>query len=202
MGIGSKATDHETTTLQSSPGAGVEMAQKHAFQMIAEMKEFACLGAAEQRYIRRSLDVAQLGIGASRRWARNDSEETSINTQARLYRRLLPAIRDSIPDDIAPDASAELIGPLIGVSAFDLGEGKLTSFAAYRFLYERLLGGAVRPWLMSAFLGAAALPSHHPTVRKSLLGSITAEQVAPGGWSIRDCLFIPEWVEKVPVMVS
>ena len=38
-------------------------------------------------------------------------------------------------------------GRWMTLSAFDLGEGKLSCFAAYRFLYERLLGPAVRPWL-------------------------------------------------------
>ncbi|MBW0007099.1 MAG: hypothetical protein JO335_05220, partial [Sphingomonas sp.] len=84
------------------------MPQTHAFQMIAEMKEFAGFSGAEQRYIRRSLDVAALGIGAAQRWARHDDEESGINTQARLYRTLLPLIRASIPDDLAVDAAAEV----------------------------------------------------------------------------------------------
>jgi hypothetical protein len=88
------------------------------------------------------------------------------------------------------------------VSAFDLGEGKLASFAAYRFLYERLLGPAVRPWLPSAFVGAAALPYLHPELRKSLLSSITAADAAANGWSNRTPAFQPEWIEKVPATVS
>jgi len=178
------------------------MAQKHAFQMIAEMKEFAGFSGAEQRYIRRSLDVAALGIGAAQRWARHDDEETTINTQARLYRTLLPLIRASIPDDLAVDAAAEVMTPLITLSASDLAEGRLSSFAAYRFLYERLLGPGARPWLPSAFLAAAALPTLHPSLRKSLLGSITAGDVTAAGWSIHEPAFTPEWVEKVPVTVS
>jgi len=178
------------------------MAQKHAFQMIAEMKEFAGFSGAEQRYIRRSLDVAALGIGAAQRWARHDDEETGINTQARLYRTLLPLIRASIPDDLAVDAAAEVMTPLITLSASDLAEGRLSSFAAYRFLYERLLGPGARPWLPSAFLAAAALPTLHPSLRKSLLGSITAGDVTAAGWSIHEPAFTPEWVEKVPVTVS
>jgi hypothetical protein len=178
------------------------MAQKQAFQMIAEMKEFAGLSAAEQRYIGRSLEVASKGREAADRWARNATEADSIRAQARLYRTLVAAIRASIPDDIAIDVATELLGPLIALTAFDLGEAKLDSFAAYRFLYERLLGGAVRPWLPSAFVAAATLPSLHPSRRKALLGSITGADAAPAGWSIRDPAFVPEWVEKVPVTVS
>ena len=178
------------------------MAQKHAFQMITEMKEFAGFSGAEQRYIRRSLDVAAIGIGAAQRWARRDGEETSISTQARLYRTLIPLIRASIPDDLAVDAAAEIVTPLTTLSAFDLAEGRLGSFAAYRFLYERLLGSGIRPWLPSAFLAAAALPSLHPSLRKALLTSITAADVTAAGWSIHEPAFTPQWVEKVPVTVS
>jgi hypothetical protein len=177
------------------------MAQSHSFLMIAEMKEFASFSAAEQRYIRRSLDVARKGVGAEERWSRNAAESTSIRLQARLYRTMLQAVRQTIPDDIAVEAATDLIGPLMTLTAFDLSEGKLLSFAAYRFLYERLLGGLVRPWLPSAYVAAAALPCLHPALRKSLLGSITAGEAAANGWSGRESAFSPEWVEKVPVTV-
>ena len=177
------------------------MAQKHSFQMITEMKEFSTFDPAEQRYIRRSLEVCTKGIDAAERWARNAGEAKSIQAQARLYRTLLVVIGTSIPDDIAIDATTEFIGPLVTLAAFDLGEGKLSSFAAFRFLYERLLGGMIRPWLPSAFLGAAALPGLHPSHRKSLLRSIATADVAPAGWSIRDSVFVPKWIDKVPVTV-
>lgn len=121
------------------------MAHKHSFQMISEMKEFATFTTAEQRYIRRSLEVAEKGVDAGERWSRNAAESASINGQARLYRTLPAVLRAAVPDDIAIDAAADFIGPLITLSAFDLGEGKLTSFAAYRFLYAAAwgLGAAV-----------------------------------------------------------
>jgi len=178
------------------------MAQKHAFQMIAEMKEFATFTAAEQRYISRSIEVATKGIDAAERWGRNALEADSIHAQARLYRVLLPAVRARIPDDIAIDATTDFMGPLITLAAYDLGEGKIGTFAAFRFLYERLLGGAIRPWLASGFVGAAALPALHPSHRKALLGSINGADAAAPGWSVRDPAFTPEWVEKVPVTVS
>jgi hypothetical protein len=178
------------------------MAQMQSFQMIAEMKEFATFSPAEQRYIRRSLDVKRQGVDAVERWSRNAADEASIRSQARLYRNLIQNIRDAVPDDIGVDAAGAFIGPLLTLTAFDLGEGKLQSFAAYRFLYERLLGGAVRPWLPSAFVGAAALPYLHPALRKSLLSSITAGEAAANGWSSREVVFNPAWVEKIPMTVS
>ena len=71
--------------------------------------------------------------------------KASIKAQDRLCRTLLEVVRNSIPHDIGIDATAEIIGPLIAISAFDLGEGKIERFAAYRFLYERLVGPLVRP---------------------------------------------------------
>jgi hypothetical protein len=178
------------------------MARNQATQMIAEMKEFASLSPAEQRYVSRSLDVAARGADMTRQWSRSLPETESMKAQDRLYRTLLEVIRNSIPDDIGIDETAEIVGPLITISAFDLGEGKLEGFAAYRFLYERLVGPAVRPWLPSAFVAAAALPYIHPELRKTLLGSISAEEAAAVGWSSRNPAFVPEWVDEVEITVS
>lgn len=177
------------------------MAHKHSIRIIAELREFAIFTAAEQRYIRRSLDVAKEGSKAGERWSRSLAEQASIEAQARLYQALLQVVRICAPDDVAIDAMIEFIGPLVALSAFDLGEEKLSSFAAYRFLYERLLGPEVRPWLASAFLAAAALPYLHPSTRKELLQSVTEAEAAAPGWTHRNPAFIPEWVEKVPVTV-
>ena len=178
------------------------MAKNQATQMISEMKEFATFAAAEQRYIGRALDVAARGPDALTVWSRSPAEAASIRAQAKLYRTLLDLIRNSVPDDIDIDATAEIIGPLITISAFDLGEGKIERFSAYRFLYERLLGPSVRPWLASAFLGATALPYLHPDLRRALLASITAGEAAAFGWSNSDPAFIPEWVDEVEMTVS
>jgi hypothetical protein len=178
------------------------MAKDRANQMISEMKEFAAFGPAEQRYICRSLDVAARGADALAIWPRGPKEAASMKAQGRLYRTLLEVIRNSLPDDIGIDATAEIIGPLITISAFDLGEGKIECFAAYRFLYERLIGASVRPWLPSAFVAAAALPYLHPDLRKSLLASISAGEAAALGWSNAEPAFIPEWVDEVEITVS
>ena len=178
------------------------MARNQAIQMISEMKEFATFSSAEQRYVCRSLDVATRGAGAATLWSRGPAEATSIKEQDRLYRTLLEVIRNSVPDDIGIDSTAEIIGPLITISAFDLGQGRIGGFAAYRFLYERLIAPSVRPWLPSAFVAAAALPCLHPDVRKALLSSITAAEAAAVGWSNFDPAFIPEWVDEVEIAVS
>ena len=85
-----------------------------------------------------------------------------------------------------------------GVSAQDLARGMLTSFAAYRFLYERLLGAAVRPYLPASFCAASILPQIEPVRRKLLLASVNEWVVATPGWSEREPVFVPCQVSDVP----
>ena len=72
-----------------------------------------------------------------------------------------------VPDDSGLDAVEPFFAPLVTISAFDLGQDRLASFGAYRFLYERLIGANVRPWLPGAFCAAAALPHLHPEKRRT-----------------------------------
>lgn len=163
---------------------------------LAELKEFASFPAATQRYIRRSLDVGLERHDAIDLWSRDVVEAASINAQTRIYERL-PEIRALVPDDSGLDAMEPLMAPLVTVSAFDLGQDRLVSFGSYRFLYERLIGASVRPWLPGAFCAAAALPHLHPDKRRLLLQSISEAAATAIGWSSREPVFYPEWVDKV-----
>lgn len=163
-----------------------------------EMKEFAGFPAGTQRYIRRSLDIGLDRDDAVRLWSRDVVEAASIKAQTRMYERL-PEVRALVPDDSGLDAVEPFMTPLVTISAFDLGQDRLTSFSAYRFLYERLIGPSVRPWLPSAFCAAAALPHLHPDKRRRLLQSISEAAATAPGWSSRSPAFYPQWVEKVDV---
>lgn len=163
---------------------------------LAELREFASFPAATQRYIRRSLDVALHRGDAMETWSRDVVEEASIRAQVRLYGRL-DEIKALVPDDSGLDQIEPFMGPLVIVSAFDLGQNRLSSFSAYRFLYERLIGASARPWLPGAFCAAASLPHLHPERRRDLLQSISEAAATAAGWSTREPSFFPEWVEKV-----
>lgn len=164
--------------------------------LISEMKEFAEFPKSTQRYVRRALDVAYGRRDAIECWARDEGEIASIRAQARLYKQL-DHLRLQVPDDSGLDMIEPFMGMLITLSAFDLGQERLDSFAAYRFLYERLIGAASRPWLPGAFCAAAALPHLHPDRRRILLQSISESAATAPGWSSREPIFWPEWVEKV-----
>jgi hypothetical protein len=175
---------------------GTQMRPADGAMTLAEMKEFAGFSASTQRYIRRSLDVGLGRDDALSRWSRDVVEAASIRAQSRIYDRL-DRIRGHVPDDSGLDAVEPFFAPLVTVSAFDLGQDRLAGFGAYRFLYERLIGANVRPWLPGAFCAAAALPHLHPEKRRLLLQSISEAAATAPGWSNREPCFYPEWVEKV-----
>jgi hypothetical protein len=135
------------------------------------------------------------------RWSRDIVESASIKAQTRIYGRL-DYIREHVPDDSGLDAVEPFFAPLVTVSAFDLGQDRISSFGAYRFLYERLIGAGVRPWLPGAFCAAAALPHLHPEKRRVLLQSISEAAATAPGWSSREPCFYPEWVEKVDMRLA
>ena len=168
---------------------------------LLEMKEFGSFPKGTQRYIRRALDIGLGRRDAIKRWSRDVGEAASIRAQERVYRRL-DHIRANVPDDSGLDEMEPLMAPLVTMTAFDLGQDKLPDFAAYRFLYERLIGAAVRPWLPAAFCSAAALPHLHPDKRRALLQSISEAAATAPGWSNREPVFFPEWVDKVDVTVA
>jgi hypothetical protein len=168
---------------------------------IEEMKEFAGFPKGTQRYIRRALDIGLGRRDAARRWARDPAEFARIRAQREIYARL-DTVRASLAETAAGRGEDALSAPLIALAAFDLGEGRLPSFAAYRFLYERLLGARVRPWLPAAFCAAAALPHLHPDLRRALLQSVTDAAATAVDWSAREPVFVPEWVDKVELAVG
>jgi hypothetical protein len=167
---------------------------------IAEMKEFAGFLPGTQRYIRRSLDIAFAHVDDRRseavdRWSRDTVEQVKIRVQARYYERIID-LREAVPDSADLDQVEPFMAPLVQLTAFDLAQEKLPSFSSYRFLYERLIGAAARPWLPGAFCAAAALPHIEPEKRRDLLQSISEGAATAPGWSKREPTFYPAWVDK------
>jgi hypothetical protein len=162
---------------------------------IAEMREFASFSPAEQRYIRRSLDIGLGRQDAFKLWARDATENAAIRSQYVAYQEL-KILRGSIPNESGLENIEAFIGKLTRVAAFDLAQERVESFSAFRFLYERLIGADVRPWLPSAFCAAAALPQIRPSRRKMLLQSLSEAAATAPGWSDRAPSFFPEYIER------
>lgn len=166
-----------------------------------EMREFARFAGDTQRYIRRSLDIGLCRSNSAAIQARNAFEAASIREHARVYRRI-DRLRNHIPDNTGIEALEALMSPLVAMTAFDLVQGHLPCFASYRFLYERLLGASVRPWLASAFCAAAMLPNIHPEQRWQLLRSLGQADATAPGWSGREPVFFPEWVDEANLRLA
>jgi len=162
---------------------------------IAELREFASFTPCEQRYIKRSLDIGLGRQDAFKLWARDAAEVASIRGQYVAYQEL-KSLRGNLPDESSFDGLETFMGKLVRLAVFDLAQERLSTFSAFRFLYERLLGAEARPWLPGAFCAAAALPQIRPDRRKGLLQSISEAAATAPGWSTREPCFYPEWVEK------
>ncbi len=158
---------------------------------LSELKEYAGLSAGAQRYIRQALDVALDRQDAIAYRRQNQSEAKFIARQQLVYARL-PAIRRALPAEQGEQGN-RFLGSLMSVSSFDLSQGELDSFGAYRFLYERLFGAAIRCWLPGVFCGAASLPQVPPRLRAVLLKSISEAAVTATAWSDREAVFFPDW---------
>lgn len=165
-----------------------------ASMTINEMREFANFSAAEQRYIKRSLDIGLGRQDAFKLWARNEDENAAIRSQYIAYQEL-KTLQEIIPHDATIHGIEAFIGKLVRVAVFDLSQDKISCFSAFRFLYERLLGADVRPWLPSAFCAASALPQIRPDSRKQLLQSLSEAAATAPGWSDREPAFYPEYIE-------
>ncbi|WP_338242003.1 hypothetical protein [Aurantiacibacter hainanensis] len=161
---------------------------------IAEMREFAGFAEYEQEFIERSLDIALGRRDAFKVWRFTDEDKRTIRGQYLAYRELRH-LRALIPADDTFEGLESFMGTLVRISAQDLFLERLDSFSAYRFLYERLLGAAARPFLPAAFCAAAALPQIMPERRRMLLQSLSEAAATAPAWSSREPVFLPERIE-------
>ena len=164
-----------------------------ATSTIGELREFAGFEPEERAFIERSLDIALSRGDAFKLWSRSPADQRAIRQQYLAYRELR-SLRASLPSESSFEGLALFIGGLVRITAQDLAQEQLTSFSAYRFLYERLLGAAARPFLPAAFCAAAALPQLRPERRRILLHSLSEAAATAPGWSEREPSFIPECV--------
>jgi len=161
-----------------------------AFETIGELREFAGFSAQEQFFIECSLDI---GRGRCAADARDDAAGACLSWRRlqRIGYEELQGLRGGIRAGLPLVALDGFFAALVRVSALDLARGDLSSFAAYRFLYERLFGAGLRPYLPASFCAAAALPQIEPARRRLLLASVQEAVVTAPLWSERAPVFMP-----------
>jgi hypothetical protein len=158
-------------------------------KMMAELREFASFSPETQRFICQSLDIAFYPDLPIKTWARDELDADRIAAQKQVY-RALPGIRAALPRISAPVDAEAFLYPLIEASAFDISCADIANFAQYRFLYERLLGARVRPWLPTAFMTAASLPYIPADIRQALIA--TAGDALTDDWSNVEPVYWPK----------
>ena len=87
---------------------------------ISEMREFASFTPAEQRYIRRSLDIGLGRQDAFKLWARDASENAAIRSQYVAYQDL-KTLRALIPQEGTPQEIERFLGKLVRCAARFVG---------------------------------------------------------------------------------
>ena len=157
-------------------------------KMMAELREFANFSRETQQFICQSLDIAFYPDVPVENWARDDEHAERITAQKQVY-RALPGIRSALPRSCAPVDAEAFLYPLIEASAFDISCAQIATFAQYHFLYERLLGARVRPWLPTAFMTAASLPYIPADIRQALIA--TAGDALTDHWSNVEPVYWP-----------
>ena len=168
-----------------------------ASRTIAELREFAGFKAQEQFFIERSLDLALQRSDCPPGFSAGTHRSSTLSQYVAYHD--LRASRHATAEGRPIEALDRFLGLLVRVSAQDLARGLIESFAAYRFLYERLLGAAVRPYLPASFCAAAALPQIDPHRRRLLLATLPAEVIATSCWSAREPEFFPRTIaDEVP----
>lgn len=170
----------------------MDSGEERGAQFVAEATEYSELSPKAQRYIARSLEVAQTGLKCAKQWARGVGESSSIMVQVSLYMRL-PEARNKIPKSNAFWELSDFFGYALPCAAFDVSEGRLDGFAAFKFLYERLLGARARPWLASLYAAAVALPNFRPSDFYTTDGGWNCE-IDSRDWDTTEPQFMPEWV--------
>jgi hypothetical protein len=141
--------------------------------MEEQQAEYASFTVLERLHILRALHIAEadraalpqfsIPIAAARHpdvqrmWA--NFETLRVGDLMTVYRpEGADWIRSAIPHDGEASACATLLEKLIFVTIKELNVGILERFGPYRFLYERIIGPEIHPYLPPAFLAAVSLP--------------------------------------------
>lgn len=154
-----------------------------------EQEEFSQFDLDTQQFITCSLLLATSPEEGLPLAARNLGGPVAL-AQADIY-RMLEGARSKLPKSFAQWEMVEFFGYALAPSAFDLSLGKLTAFDAYRFLYERILGGGARPWLPSLYIAAATAPSVPRDISRRAVEQFPWEAEIDRDWHTLDPLFMP-----------
>ena len=138
-----------------------------------EREDFDRLAEDQKLYIVKALDFGLPRDGAMDRWARRGLESALELARLDIYMPI-PEMRERLLD--AKPVTARLKGwDLIRrCVSFDCQWEPMRTVAAFRFLYERLFGPPIRPWITSLYLAEVTSPGALREWREACISSVTA----------------------------
>jgi len=161
--------------------------------VIDEMALFSTFPTPTRRYIVRALDFGLPRGKPLERWVGSFFDIATQAARADLYhsipivRRRLEAINGPLENWMDEYRSIQRCAD------FDLRFPEIASMVPFGFLYERLYGPKVRPWLPAIFMAAAASPAMTEEGRLAALQSVTMFDIAAPSEQGTPCALFPEW---------
>lgn len=160
--------------------------------MIDEMRLFAAFPAATRRYIVRSLDFGLPRGDPMTRWVGGFFDMGPLMARADRY-AAVPETRRALAGAKALERWMPEFVVLQRCADFDLQWDEVGDFSAFGFLYERLFGPAVRPWLTGVFAAAVASPGVVREAGSAALVSLTMFDGPDWNIDAPPPRFLPEW---------
>ena len=139
-----------------------------------ERAEFAQFRSLVQIYIVRALDLGLPRNHPMERWHEGGPVGMAmLLARADAYRHL-GVLREELQDckQVGPDF--RYWDAIRKAVRFDVQHEEMGDIAAFRFLYERLLGPPIRPWITSLYLAAVTEPDSTSEWKERCLASVTA----------------------------
>lgn len=122
-----------------------------------EKHRFLEFTPATRRYIVRALDFGLTRGDPTKRWTRDFCDLPIVLVTSNIYGCVAP-VREFLAKGGQLERWTTELAALQRVADFDLQYDEMVEFEAFGFLYERLFGPKVRPWVTSLFCGAATSP--------------------------------------------
>lgn len=160
--------------------------------IIDEMRLFAAFSTDTRRYIVRALDFGLPRGEPMKRWAGSFFDIGPLLARADLY-AAIPDVRRLLTGGLALERSAPAFIVIQRCADFDLSWNEMADFASFGFLYERLFGPGVRPWLTSVFTAAATSPNIVQEAGSAMLRTVTMFDGPEWNSGEPAPRFMPEW---------
>lgn len=154
------------------------------------MEQYARLPLASRRYIVRALDFGLKRGDYMARWAGSFFDMPTNLARADVYSGI-SIVRPTISVGAGLPESVDVL--LRRCTGFDLQFEEMSDFTAYNFLYERLFGAGIRPYLAAAYSAAASSPTLTADARRKALSGITMFEQTEENFGGDEPQFYPEW---------